>query len=100
MTYPRERNGWIDSGEGLHSNRGKTLHCPNCNSTSYTETISREHCSKCNYTVDYWGSGTNDVAESYFKRKAYREEMAEIERRRQEEDEQLNWWRRNNSYDE
>lgn len=65
--YPRTRNGWVDSGEGLLSNRGKTLRCPNCKSSQYTETISLEHCSSCNYRVDYWGGGSNEVAEKYFK---------------------------------
>ena len=77
MTFPRTRNGYIDDGAPLK----QQIKCPNCNSSAFKTTVSLEHCASCNYTVDYWGNGCNDVAMAYEQRRIYEEEI----RRQQEE---------------
>lgn len=84
MTYPRERNGWVDDGAPLSSSRN--LKCPNCGSSNYKETISMEKCNSCGLVCDYWGGGTNAVYESYLANHYAREQAKEDERRRAEEE--------------
>jgi len=28
--------------------------CPQCGSTDFFQTVSREHCNACGYDIDYW----------------------------------------------
>jgi hypothetical protein len=60
-TFPRERNGHVDTGLQIASIQGKT--CPNCGSTRYRETLSTEDCIDCGLHCDYWGGGANSVYE-------------------------------------
>lgn len=82
MTYPRYRNGYVDDGSLIKA-RNRHNKCPNCGSSNYRETVSKEECSSCGLVCDYWGNGTNGVYESYLARRDA--ENAERERRRQEE---------------
>lgn len=79
MTYPRYQNGHVDNGREITKRR-----CPNCNSERFVETVSREHCSACGLTCDYWGSGANDVYENMMERR-YEAEARERERQYEEE---------------
>ena len=63
MTYYNERNGWVDTGKRLNNRK-----CPNCKSTKFKETLSREYCPDCGLECDYWGSGANDVYNAYSQR--------------------------------
>lgn len=82
--YPRLNNGYYDYGTPV---RGGNKRCPNCNSTDYKETVSREHCKACGLECDYWGGGANPVYERMMNRNARIEEDREYERRRKEEEE-------------
>jgi ribosomal protein L37AE/L43A len=85
MTFPRERNGWVDKGEPLSANRGKQPKCPNCGSDRYRESISLEICEACGLRFDYWGGGGNDVYEEYLANNYASQE------REQEEQENYRW---------
>lgn len=82
MTYPRYRNGYVDDGSLIKASN-RLDRCPNCGSSNYRETVSKEECKSCGLVCDYWGKGTNDVYRSYLAR--YYAETAERERRQQEE---------------
>ncbi len=90
MTYPRTRNGHVDDGSLIRaSNRRDT--CPNCGSSNYRETVSREECKSCGLVCDYWGGGTNAVYDAYEAREHARQRAAEEEERRQQEAEWRYW---------
>jgi hypothetical protein len=55
------------------------MKCPNCQSIKYKQTTSRDHCPACNYQVDYWGNGANDVAKRYFEYQYYNEQEKEYD---------------------
>lgn len=71
----REQNGHIDDGKPI---RGGRKVCPNCKSTNYIETLSREKCNNCGLECDYWGAGANKVYQNYTNKK-----YAEEDRRRE-----------------
>ena len=81
---PRERNGYIDDGHQI-SNASK--HCPNCNSTDYTETVSLERCKTCGLEFDYWGEGGNAVYKAWAAARQEREEWASRFRDQEDDDE-------------
>lgn len=83
--YPRYNNGHVDTGKSVS---GASKKCPNCGSTSYRETVSREECKSCGLKCDYWGSGTNDVYDDMMDRR-----YAAEERERELEEER---WRKEN----
>jgi uncharacterized Zn finger protein (UPF0148 family) len=56
MNYYNERNGHVDNGAKVTN-----LKCPNCSSTYFVETVSREYCPDCGLECDYWGAGPNEV---------------------------------------
>lgn len=87
MNYPRYKNGHKDDGRPVASSSKR---CPNCGSTSYRETISKEECTACGLKCDYWGSGANEVYEDMMDRRYAREE-----RERELEDER---WREENGW--
>lgn len=90
MTYPRTRNGHVDDGSLIRaSNRRDT--CPNCGSSNYRETVSREECKACGLVCDYWGGGTNKVYEAHEAREHARQRAAEEEERRRQEAEWRDW---------
>lgn len=82
--YPRARNGYMDTGAPLIENRVKTLRCPKCNSTNYTETISMESCRDCGLKCDYWGGGANEVYQEFLDTKHAIEKRDEEEKFRRE----------------
>ena len=49
MSYYNERNGWVDNGKKLNNRK-----CPNCKSSNFRETLSREYCPDCKLECDYW----------------------------------------------
>lgn len=53
MSY---QNGHVDDGTKVHNKP-----CPNCGSSKFIETVSREYCPSCGLECDYWGSGANKV---------------------------------------
>lgn len=56
--------------------------CPNCGSSSYRETITREVCPSCGLECDYCGDGPNDVYRDYMdQREAY--EPVEVEEQKE-----------------
>lgn len=75
MSYYNERNGWVDNGKKLHNDP-----CPNCGSSNFQETVSREYCPDCGMECNYWGGGSNEVYDTMCKRK-----WAEEDRRREED---------------
>ena len=75
MSYYAEQNGWVDNGKKLHNNP-----CPNCGSSSFIETVSREYCPSCGLECNYWGGGINAVYKDMMSRKA-----VEYKRIREEE---------------
>lgn len=82
MTYYNERNGWIDDGKKITDRK-----CPNCKSSNFLETVSREYCPDCGLECDYWGNGSNAVYDEYCKRFwAEEEERREAEFRKYYED--------------
>lgn len=86
MTYPRTRNGHVDDGSLIRaSNRADN--CPNCGSSNYRETVSREECFSCGLVCDYWGGGTNAVYDSWLSRRDAAQRRAEEERDRKEREE-------------
>ncbi|USN16035.1 hypothetical protein PAPPERLAPAPP_02940 [Brevundimonas phage vB_BpoS-Papperlapapp] len=90
MTYPRYRNGHVDTGAPLLAT-SRQKRCPQCNSTDYVETVSREKCRSCGLECDYWGAGANDVYQDYLEAKWAREEQereAALQREINEEDRQ------------
>ena len=90
MTYPRTRNGHVDDGSLIRaSNRRDT--CPNCGSSNYRETVSREECKSCGLVCDYWGGGTNAVYEAYEAGEHARQRAQEEADRRQQEAEWRDW---------
>jgi len=96
MTYPRTRNGWVDNGS-LITDSNRLVKCPNCGSSNYRETISREECQSCGLVCDYWRGGTNKVYENYQARchaqEQARQEEADRKQRAEWEEEQ-NWHNR------
>jgi len=83
MNYYNERNGWVDTGKKITDRK-----CPNCKSSNFRETLSREHCPDCGLECDYWGSGSNAVYDSMCERKWAREgeeREARIKRQLREE---------------
>lgn len=82
MSFPRKRNGYVDDGNPSKRQR----RCPNCSSSAFKTTVSLEHCASCNYTVDYWGNGGNDVADAYELRRNREHEMQQEAIRRKEEE--------------
>jgi hypothetical protein len=91
MTYPRYRNGYEDDGSLITSGNRRDR-CPNCGSSRYRETISREHCDACGLEMDYWGGGGNAVYESHLAREAAREAARQDEIRKIEETDELDEW--------
>lgn len=77
MTFPRSRNGWVDDGSLIKSQRRP---CPNCGSPEFKETISVESCPKCGLRFDYWGQGGNEVFKAFQKREAQRQTTEALER--------------------
>jgi hypothetical protein len=86
--YPRTRNGWVDDGSLIKASNRRDR-CPNCGSSSYRETLSREECKSCGLVCDYWGGGTNKVYESYLAR----QHAADEERKRIKEEHEEREWR-------
>lgn len=68
MTY-LTKNGYVDTGKRMSSRC-----CPNCGSSKYVETVSRESCSACGLECNYWGSGANSVYESMMEHRAAEED--------------------------
>lgn len=66
MTYPITRNGWTDSGKPVNHGQKK---CPNCGSSNFVETLSREICYSCGLECDYWGGGANKVYDAMSARR-------------------------------
>lgn len=73
----RQRNGWTDTGKALRGTEGTP--CPNCGSSQYRETVSREYCPACGLECDYWGGGANAVYEAHHQRYQARLEAARRE---------------------
>ncbi len=82
MTFPRERNGYVDDGSLLRASNRRDK-CPNCGSSNYRETVSREECKSCGLVCDYWGEGVNDVYREYEARQLYADQCAAEERERE-----------------
>ena len=61
-----ERNGWVDDHSPIQASNRQNK-CPNCGSSNYRETVSREECASCGLVCDYWGGGTNSVYEAYLR---------------------------------
>jgi len=61
-----ERNGWVDDHSLIKASNRQDK-CPNCGSSNYRETVSREECFSCGLVCDYWGSGTNSVYDAYLR---------------------------------
>ncbi len=61
------RNGHYDNGSQLKYGQTK---CPNCGSSNFIESVSREKCYDCGLECDYWGGGTNAVYEAMCARNA------------------------------
>lgn len=85
----RSRNGHTDNGRNLSPKK----RCPNCNSTSYIETLSRESCSSCGLSCDYWGGGSNAVYDNMMaiRHRCEEEEQAEELQRAAEEYRDSEW---------
>lgn len=81
--YMRERNGHIDDGSRLKHSQTT---CPNCGSSNFIETLSREKCNACGLECDYWGNGANEVYENMMRNNERREDERR-QRMRDEEDE-------------
>ena len=100
MTYPRTRNGWVDDGSLIRASNRQDK-CPNCGSSNYRETISREECKSCGLVCDYWGGGANKVYEGYLAghhaQQRARQEEAD-RKQRQEWEEEQNWHNRSTNY--
>lgn len=78
MSYCNERNGWVDNGKKLNDRK-----CPNCGSSRFIESVSREYCPDYGLECDYWGNGANKVYNEYCQRKwAAEEERREAEVRK------------------
>lgn len=60
----RYNNGHVDDGRAMNTRK-----CPNCGSSKYRETLSREECTACGLKCDYWGSGANEVYDQMMDRK-------------------------------
>jgi len=54
FSFPREKNGHIDTGAIKKDLEFSGKICPDCNSSDFRETISTEECFNCGYVVDYW----------------------------------------------
>lgn len=79
MSYYNERNGWVDTGKKLNNRK-----CPNCGSSRFQETLSREYCPDCKLECNYWGTGANPVYQQMMERNHAREEAAREERIRRQ----------------
>lgn len=79
MTYYNERNGWVDTGKKLNNRK-----CPNCKSSKFKETLSREYCPDCGLECNYWGGGSNQVYDNMTL-----SHWAERERKQKEEFDRL-----------
>lgn len=88
MTYPYTKNGYVDTGAPITASNRRTK-CPNCGSSSYLESVSREECKSCGLVCDYWGGGTNDVYKRYEDRLhlQHEAEREEADRKWREENE-------------
>ena len=86
MTYPRTKNGYVDDGSLIRASNRQNK-CPNCGSSNYRETVSREECNSCGLVCDYWGGGTNAVYDAYLSRHHAQQRAAEAERERKEREE-------------
>lgn len=86
MTYPRTRNGHVDDGSLIRASN-RLDRCPNCGSSNYRETVSKEECSSCGLVCDYWGGGTNAVYDAWLNRRDAAQRRAEEERDRAEREE-------------
>ena len=80
MTEYRTKNGYVDDGSLIKASN-RTDNCPNCGSSNYRETISKEECKSCGLVCDYWGKGANQVYWNMLNQQALRERL-----RREEED--------------
>ncbi|UTC28155.1 hypothetical protein GURKE_01240 [Brevundimonas phage vB_BpoS-Gurke] len=87
MTYPRYKNGHVDTGAPIQASNRRTR-CPKCNSTDYVETISREKCRSCGLECDYWGAGANDVYQAHLEAQWEQEEREREEAFQREFDEE------------
>lgn len=83
MTYPYTKNGYVDDGSLLRASNRRDR-CPNCGSSNYRETVSREECKSCGLVCDYWGGGTNEVYRQMEERQHYAAQCEKEERERKE----------------
>lgn len=90
MTYPRYRNGYVDDGSLIKASN-RLDRCPNCGSSNYRETVSREECKSCGLVCDYWGGGTNAVYDAWDARRRAKIAAEEEERERREREEWESW---------
>jgi len=79
MTYPRTRNGWEDKGEVKSTGK-----CPRCGAPKFVSTVSRDECTGCGYTVDYWNAAGSKPGRISDEEHADREYLIEQDRREQE----------------
>lgn len=86
----RYKNGYVDDGREV----GVKSNCPNCNSTRYFQTVSREWCDSCKYEFDYWGGGGNEVAQRLQERRIHEYHMERLRR-----DEEIRQEHERNLYD-
>ena len=56
ISYPRKRNGSIDTGAPVKSTNSSTgSTCPSCRKASVLESVSAESCVSCGHIIfDYW----------------------------------------------
>ena len=81
----RYNNGHVDTGAQMNARK-----CPNCGSSKYRETLSREECTACGLKCDYWGDGANEVYERMMERN-WAEDEAEKERADQKWRDENDW---------
>jgi ribosomal protein S27AE len=84
----RERNGYVDNGSPI---RGGRKTCPNCGSSKYIETVSKEQCNACGLLCDYWGGGSNKVYDRYTENLWAERERIKERREREEIEEEERW---------
>lgn len=75
---------YVDDGTPL---KCSAKACPNCGSSKYKSTVSKEECTACGLLCDYWGSGSNEVYDDYLARK----HAADEKERREREDREFQW---------
>ena len=71
MTIPNAHLYYKDN----HLNKSRK--CPNCGSSQFVETTSREYCPSCKLECNYWGKGPNDVYQAMMDHRYEVEERAE-----------------------